>query len=122
MNTTRPDGTSDEAPRLEIMKHGSGGYFIGVRDESGTWPFQSDVFDCKERAEAMLSELNAPLPYETLCSGCKAGYTEQQFAELGVVSRLWACPCSENSLLFPRSKTVEESVQAIQEFMAQRGS
>ena len=121
MRTNGPDSKSDESPTLEIISHDSGGYFIRIRDEDGAWPFQSDVFDCKERAEAMLSELNAPLPYETLCSGCKAGYTEQQFAELGVVSGLWACPCSENSLLFPRSKTVEESVQAIQEFMAARG-
>ncbi len=122
MRTDEPDSKPDENPTLEIILHDSGGYFIGIRDEDGTWPFQSDFFDSREKAEALLSELNAPWPYEALCPGCKAGYTEQQYSELGVVSGLWACPCSQNSLLFPRSKTVEESVKAIQEFMAQRGS
>lgn len=122
MKTNGPESKPDETPKLEIILHSSGGYFIGIRDENGTWPFQSDVFDSREEAETMLSELNAPLPYETLCPGCKAGFTEQQFSELGAASGLWACPCSQNSLLFPSSKTVEESVKQIQEFMAQRGS
>ncbi len=122
MRTDEPDSKPDENPTLEIILHDSGGYFIGIRDEDGTWPFQSDVVGSWEEAETLLLELNAPLPYEALCQSCKAGYTEQQFSELGVASGLWACPCSQNSLLFPRPKTVEESVQAIQEYMAQRGS
>ena len=121
MKTNGQDGKPDEKPTLEIISHRNGGYFIGIRDENGVWPFQSEVFDTREEAEKKLSELNAPLPYEALCPECKAGYSEQEFLKLDSVSGLWACPCSQNSLLFPRSQTVEESVKEIQEFMKQRG-
>ena len=73
MRTNGPDSKPDETPTLEIISHDSGGYFIGIRDEIGIWPFQSEVFHSRETAETMLSELNASLPYEALCSGCKAG-------------------------------------------------
>lgn len=122
MNTNGQDEKPEEEPTLEIISHNDGGYFVGVRDEIGVWPFQSEVFHSREEAEKELSELNAPLPYEALCPECKAGIAEQEFLDSGVVSGLWACPCSENSLLFPRSRTVEESVKEIQGFMKQRGA
>ena len=122
MQTNGQDGKPDEKRTLEIIAHRNGGCFIGIIDETGVWPFQSEIFDTIQEAERRLSELNAPLPYEALCQDCKAGYTEQEFSKLDAVSGLWACPCSKNSLLFPSSQTVEESVKKIQEFMKQRGA
>jgi hypothetical protein len=120
MNSNGLDERPEEEPKLEIISHNDGGYFVGVRDENGVWPFQSEVFHSREEADKKLSELNAPLPYEALCEECKTGIAEQEFLDSRVVSGLWACPCSENSLLFPRSQTVEESVMEIQEFVKQR--
>ena len=122
MSSNGQDGKPDEKPTLEIISHTNGGCFIGIRDENGVWPFQSEIFDTREEAEQKLSELNAPLLYEALCPDCQAGYTEQAFLKLDVVSGLWACPCSQNSLLFPRSQTVEEAVRQIQKVMKQDGS
>ncbi len=121
MTTNGHDGKPDEGHTLQIISHSNGGYFVGVRDEIGVWPFRSDPFHTWEEAEEELSELSAPLTYEALCAECKAGFTEQEFLKADIVSGLWACPCSGNSLLFPHSQTVEESVRQIQEFMKQRG-
>lgn len=121
MTTNGQDEIPAEKPKLEIIAYRNGGCIIGVNDEDGAWPFQSEIFDSWEEAERRLSQLNTPLPYEALCTDCKAGYTEQDFMRLEAVSGLWACPCSKNSLLFPSSQTVEESIKKIQEFMQQRG-
>ena len=121
MKTNGQDEKPDEKPTLEIFSHRNGGCFVGIRDKNGVWPFQSEIFDIREEAEKSLSELNAPLQYDALCPECKAGYTEQEFLKLDIVSGLWACPCSPNSLLFPRSQTVEESVKEIQEFRSSVG-
>ena len=121
VNTNGQDEKPEQEPTLEIISHNDGGYFVGVRDEHGLWPFQSEVFHSTEEAERELAELSGPLPYEALCAECKAGIAEQEFLDSGVISGLWACPCSGNSLLFPRSQTVEESVKRIQVFMKRRG-
>ncbi|TWU67689.1 hypothetical protein [Crateriforma conspicua] len=120
MNFDRQDGKPDEGPTLEIFSSPSGGCFIGIKDEMGVWPFRSEMFDSAVEAEQRLAELNAPLPYESLCPDCQAGYTEQAFLKLGVISGLWACPCSPNSLLFPPSQSLEESIKAIHDFMTSR--
>jgi hypothetical protein len=94
VKTNAADSKPDETPKLEIISLSSGDYFIGIRDENGRWPFHSDVFDSREEAEIVLTELDAPLRYEGHCPGCEAGYAEQHFSELGVASGLWACPSS----------------------------
>ena len=120
MESTHQDKKSDDKPTLEIISHGNGGYFVGVQDEQGVWPFQSEVFHTREEAEKELSELSPPLPYEALCEDCKTGFSQQEFLKADIASGLWACPCSEKSLLFPRSQSLEESIRRIQEFTKQR--
>ncbi len=122
MEDSRQDEKSEEGPTLQVVSARDGGFLVGVADENGRWPFQSETFETRDAAEKKLAELNAPLPYEVLCDDCRAGVTRQEFLQMAPVAGLWACPCSPNSLLFPRSRTVEESVRRIQEFVAQRGS